>query len=44
MAKQIEGGYENVRRCARLEFLERGFALAYLRDIAKAAGTSTGPI
>ena len=44
MAKQIEGVYENVLRCARLEFLEKGFALASLRDIAKAAGTSTGSI
>ena len=39
MAKQIEGVYENVLRCARQEFLEKGFALASLRDIApKAAG------
>ena len=44
MAKQIEGVYENVLRCARQEFLEKGFALASLRDIAKAAGTSTGSI
>lgn len=44
MAKQIEGVYENVLRCARREFLEKGFALASLRDIAKAAGTSTGSI
>ena len=44
MAKQIEGVYENVLRCARREFLEQGFALASLRDIAKAAGTSTGSI
>ena len=28
MAKQIEGVYENVLRCARQEFLEKGFALA----------------
>ncbi len=35
MAKQIEGVYENVLRCARREFLEKGFALASLRDIAK---------
>ena len=42
--KQIEGVYENVLRCARQEFLEKGFALASLRDIAKAAGTSTGSI
>ena len=39
MAKQIEGVYENVLRCARQEFLEKGFALASLRDIAKAAGS-----
>ena len=32
MAKQIEGVYENVLRCARREFLEKGFALASLRD------------
>ena len=32
MAKQIEGVYENVLRCARQEFLEKGFALASLRD------------
>lgn len=44
MAKQIEGVYENVLNCARQEFLEKGFALASLRDIAKAAGTSTGSI
>ena len=44
MAKQIEGVYENVLRFARQEFLEKGFALASLRDIAKAAGTSTGSI
>ena len=44
MAKLIEGVYENVLRCARQEFLEKGFALASLRDIAKAAGTSTGSI
>ena len=44
MAKQIEGVYENVLRCARQEFLGKGFALASLRDIAKAAGTSTGSI
>ena len=31
MAKQIEGVYENVLRCARQEFLEKGFALASLR-------------
>ena len=39
MAKQIEGVYENVLSCARQEFLEKGFALASLRDIAKAAGS-----
>lgn len=44
MAKQIEGVYEKVLDCAREEFLKRGFADASLRDIARAAGTSTGSI
>ena len=43
MAKQIEGVYENVLRCARQEFLEKGFALASLRDIAKAAEPAPAP-
>ena len=44
MAKQIEGVYENLMRCAQQEFLEKGFALASLRTIAQEAGTSTGSI
>lgn len=44
MAKQIEGVYERVMECAREEFLTKGFKDASLREIAKAAGTSTGSI
>lgn len=44
MAKQIEGVYENVLRCAKKEFLAKGFKDASLRTIAKEAGTSTGSI
>ena len=35
MAKQIEGVYENVLRCAKKEFLAKGFKDASLRTIAK---------
>lgn len=44
MAKQIEGVYEKVLECAKLEFLEKGFQEASLRTIAQNAGTSTGSI
>lgn len=44
MAKQIEGVYEKVLECAKLEFLEKGFQDASLRTIAQNAGTSTGSI
>lgn len=44
MAKQIEGVYERVLSCARKEFLTKGFKDASLREIAKAAETSTGSI
>lgn len=44
MAKQIEGVYERVLECAKKEFLEKGYMDASLREIAKAADTSTGSI
>ncbi|EMS69361.1 TetR/AcrR family transcriptional regulator [Ruminiclostridium cellobioparum] len=44
MAKQIEGVYEKVLECAKIEFLEKGFKDASLRTIAQNAGTSTGSI
>lgn len=44
MAKQIEGVYEKVLECAKLEFLEKGYQEASLRIIAQNAGTSTGSI
>ena len=44
MAKQKEGVYERVLECAKEEFLKKGFKDASLREIAKAAGTSTGSI
>jgi len=44
MAKQIEGIYEKVYECAKLEFLSKGFKDASLRRIALAAGTSTSSI
>lgn len=44
MAKQIEGVYERVIVCAKKEFLEKGFKDASLREIARAADTSTGSI
>jgi len=44
MAKQIAGVYERVMECAKTEFLEKGYVDASLREIAKAAGTSTGSI
>ena len=42
MAKQIEGVYENVLRCARREFLEKGFKDASLRAVVKEAGFTQG--
>lgn len=44
MAKQIEGVYEAVMRCAEQEFLTKGYNDASLRTIAQAAQTSTGSI
>ncbi len=44
MAKQIAGVYERVMKCAKKEFLEKGYVDASLREIAKAAATSTGSI
>lgn len=44
MAKQIEGVYEKVYKCAKMEFLSKGFRDASLRTIALAAGTSTSSI
>lgn len=44
MAKQIEGVYERVLECAKKEFLAKGYMDASLREIAKAADTSTGSI
>ena len=44
MARQIEGVAQRVLECARSEFLEKGFLDASLREIAKAADTSTGSI
>ncbi|SHN70547.1 TetR/AcrR family transcriptional regulator [Desulfitobacterium chlororespirans] len=44
MARQIEGVYEKVLACARLEFLDKGFKDASLRTIAQNADTSTGSI
>ena len=44
MARQIEGVYEAVLRCAEEEFLAKGYKDASLRTIAERAGTSTGSI
>ena len=44
MAKQIEGVYENILKCARKEFLEKGYIDASLRTIAQEADTSTNSI
>ncbi|GAA0077346.1 TetR/AcrR family transcriptional regulator [Clostridium sp. CTA-5] len=44
MAKQIEGVYEKVLECAKVEFLKKGFKDASLRTIAQNAKTSTGSI
>ena len=41
MARQIEGVYEAVLRCAEEEFLAKGYKDASLRTIAERAGTST---
>ena len=44
MAKQIEGVYEAVLKCAKKEFQDKGYKDASLRTIAQEAGTSTGSI
>lgn len=44
MAKQKEGVYENIIKCAKTEFLEKGFKDASLRVIARNAQTSTSSI
>lgn len=44
MAKQIAGVYERVLECAKREFRAKGYMDASLREIAKAADTSTGSI
>ncbi|MFV0516371.1 MAG: TetR/AcrR family transcriptional regulator [Aminipila sp.] len=44
MAKQIEGVYERVLKCAKIEFLNNGYKDASLRVIAVNAGTTTGSI
>ena len=37
VAKQIEGVYDKLIECAKVEFLEKGFKDASLRTIAKNA-------
>lgn len=44
VAKQIEGVYDKLIECAKVEFLEKGFKDASLRTIAKNAHTSTNSI
>ena len=44
MAKQIEGVSERILRCAKAEFLDKGYTDASLRNIAAAAETSTNSI
>lgn len=44
MAKQIEGVYERILKCAKREFLKNGYADASLRTIAAQAKTSTNSI
>lgn len=44
VAKQIEGVYEAVLKCAKREFQDKGYKDASLRTIAQEAGTSTGSI
>ena len=44
MAKQIEGVYDKLIKCAKAQFLEKGFKDASLRTIAKNADTSTNSI
>ena len=44
MAKQIEGVYEAVLKCAKKEFQDKGYKDTSLRTIAQEAGTSTGSI
>lgn len=39
VAKQIEGVYDKLIECAKVEFLEKGFKDASLRTIAKNAHT-----
>ena len=44
MAKQKEGVYENIIRCAKEEFMKYGYLDASLRRIASHAHTTTGSI
>lgn len=44
LAKQKEGVYENIIRCAKEEFLKYGYLDASLRRIASHAHTTTGSI
>ncbi|WP_353096143.1 TetR/AcrR family transcriptional regulator [Tissierella praeacuta] len=44
MKRQIEGVAEQILECAEIEFLEKGFMDASLRDIAKSCGVSTSSI
>ena len=44
MAKQIEGVYERILECAKVEFLDKGYTDASLRTIAANADTSTQSI
>ena len=44
MAKQIAGVAERILRCAKAEFLDKGYTDASLRTIASAAETSTNSI
>ena len=44
MAKQIAGVAERILRCAKAEFLDKGYTDASLRTIAAAAETSTNSI
>lgn len=44
MEKKTEDVAERIIRCAREEFLEKGFSKASLRNIASKADTTTGSI
>lgn len=44
MSKLVEGVSEKIEACAKKEFLEKGYMDASLRNIAAAAGTTTGSI